>query len=117
MLALRNVLRAVDPVPVVVFDEVDAGIGGLVAQAVGERLAAVARERQVLVVTHLAVIAGRAAHHQRLVKTTDGKRTRLGIETLDAPGREAELARMLAGSMGGDDARRTARALMDGRDA
>jgi DNA repair protein RecN (Recombination protein N) len=117
MLALRNVLRAVDPVPVVVFDEVDAGIGGLVAQAVGARLAAVAAERQVLVVTHLAVIAGRASHHLRLVKTTDGKRTRLTMESLDAAGREAELARMLAGSRGGDDARRTARALMEGEGA
>ena len=80
----------------------------------GARLAAVARERQVLVVTHLAVIAGRAAHHLRLVKTTDGKRTRLELEELDGAAREAELARMLAGSVGGEDARRTARALLEG---
>ncbi len=112
MLALKNVLRRVDPVPVVIFDEVDTGIGGLVAEAVGSRLAAIAGERQVLVVTHLAVIAGRAGHHLRLVKSVDRKRTLVRMEVLDAAGREAELARMLAGSAGGEDARRTARALM-----
>ncbi len=112
MLALKNVLRGVDPVPLVIFDEVDTGIGGLVAEAVGARLAAVAAERQVLVVTHLAVIAGRAAHHLRLVKSTGKGRTRISVEELSGAGREEELARMLAGSAGGEDARRTARALL-----
>ncbi len=112
MLALKNVLRNVDPVPLVIFDEVDAGIGGLVAEAVGARLAAIAGERQVLVVTHLAVIAGRAGHHLRLVKTSDKKRTRIDIEEVAGKEREEELARMLAGSAGGDDARRTARAIL-----
>ena len=111
MLALKNVLRNVDPVPLVIFDEVDAGIGGLVAEAVGARLAAIAGERQVLVVTHLAVIAGRAGHHLRLVKTSDKKRTRIEIEEVAGKVREEELARMLAGSAGGDDARRTDPAL------
>jgi DNA repair protein RecN (Recombination protein N) len=114
MLALKNVLRRVDPVPLVIFDEVDAGIGGLVAESVGSRLAAIARERQVLVVTHLAVIAGRAGHHLRLVKETERKRTRIRVEELTGPAREEELARMLAGSAGGEDARRTARALLAG---
>ncbi len=112
MLALKNMLRAVDPVPLVIFDEVDAGIGGLVAEAVGARLAAIAGERQVLVVTHLAVIAGRAGHHLRLVKTVDRKRTRVAIEEISGKEREEELARMLAGSAGGEDARRTARAIL-----
>ncbi len=114
MLALKNVLRRVDPMPLVIFDEVDAGIGGLVAEAVGARLAAIARERQVLVVTHLAVIAGRAGHHLRLVKETERKRTRIRIEEVAGAAREEELARMLAGSAGGEDARRTARALLAG---
>ena len=112
MLALKNTLRRIDPVPLVIFDEVDAGIGGLVAEAVGARLAAIAQRRQVLVVTHLAVIAGRAAHHLRLAKTSDRRRTRVTVEELDAAGREEELARMLAGSVGGEDARRTARTLL-----
>ncbi len=112
MLALKNTLRRIDPVPLVIFDEVDAGIGGLVAEAVAGRLASIAGRRQVLVVTHLAVIAGRADHHLRLEKTVERKRTRVRIEELDADGREKELARMLAGSVGGDAARRTARSLL-----
>ena len=114
MLALKNVLQAADPVPVVLFDEVDAGIGGLVAERVAARLASLAGERQVLVVTHLAVIAGRAARHHRLTKTTRRDRTSVGIETLEGKAREEELARMLAGSAGGEAARKTARALLSG---
>jgi len=116
MLALKNVMQSADPVPVVLFDEVDAGIGGLVAEAVGSRLAAIAQKRQVLVVTHLAVIAGRAGHHLRLTKATKKDRTMVGIETLDGKAREEELARMLAGSAGGDAARKTARALLADRE-
>jgi len=116
MLALKNVMQHADPVPVVLFDEVDAGIGGLVAEAVGARLAAIAQKRQVLVVTHLAVIAGRAGHHLRLTKSTRRDRTAVGIETLDGRGREEELARMLAGSAGGEAARKTARALLSDRE-
>jgi DNA repair protein RecN (Recombination protein N) len=112
MLALKNVLRKVDPVPLVIFDEVDAGIGGLVAQAVAARLATIARQRQVLVVTHLAVIAGAAEHHLRLRKSTEGNRTRIEIQEIAGAEREEELARMLAGKAGGDAARRTARTLM-----
>jgi DNA repair protein RecN (Recombination protein N) len=116
MLALKNVMQSADPVPVVLFDEVDAGIGGLVAEAVGSRLAAIADKRQVLVVTHLAVIAGRAGHHLRLTKSTRRDRTSVGIETLEGTAREEELARMLAGSAGGDAARKTARALLADRE-
>jgi DNA repair protein RecN (Recombination protein N) len=112
MLALKNVLRRIDPVPVLVFDEVDAGIGGLVAEGVGARLAAIAGERQVLVVTHLAVIAGRADHHLRLSKETERKRTRILLEEVTGADREEELARMMAGTAGGEDARRTARSLL-----
>ncbi len=112
MLALKNVLREVDPVPLVIFDEVDAGIGGLVASAVGTRLVAIARSRQVLVVTHLAVIAGKADRHLRLEKTTRGGRARIYLQVIDGEEREEEVARMLAGEEGGKDARRTARSLL-----
>jgi DNA repair protein RecN (Recombination protein N) len=83
---------------------------------VGTRLAALAEARQVLVVTHLAVIAGRANHHLRLTKATRRERTAVGIETLDGHAREEELARMLAGRVGGEAARKTARALLSDRD-
>jgi DNA repair protein RecN (Recombination protein N) len=114
MLALKNVLRRVDPVPVAIFDEVDAGVGGLVAEAVAGRLSAVAQERQVIVVTHLAVVASRAAHHLHLVKSTRNRRTVIAVESLEGAKREEELARMLAGTAGGDAARRTARTLLSG---
>lgn len=97
MLALKNVLRRVDPVPVVLFDEVDAGIGGMVAEAVGERLAQIADNRQVIVVTHSALIAGMAHHHLRLSKES-GERTSVSVDTVTGDDREQEIARMLAGS-------------------
>ena len=112
MLALKNVLYKVDPVPLSIFDEVDAGIGGLVAEAVASRLSRIAKTHQVLVVTHLAVIAGKASHHVRLTKTTEGKRTRIEARPIEGREREAELARMLAGASGGEAARRTARSLL-----
>lgn len=112
MLALKNVLREVDPVPLIIFDEVDAGIGGLVATAVGTRLVAIARSHQVLVVTHLAVIAGKADRHLRLEKTIRRGRARIDLQVIAGAEREEEVARMLAGEEGGKDARRTARSLL-----
>jgi DNA repair protein RecN (Recombination protein N) len=114
MLALKTVLRRSDPVGLTVFDEIDAGIGGLVADQVGKRLAALARERQVLVVTHLPVIAGRADAHVALRKRSRGGRTAVTAETLGAEARERELARMMAGEGANEEARRTARTLLRG---
>lgn len=98
MLALKVALAAADPVPVLVFDEVDAGIGGATAAAVGERLARLALETQVLVVTHSPQVAARATQHWRVAKRSDGGKTTTCIEPLDAPSRQEEIARMLAGS-------------------
>jgi DNA repair protein RecN (Recombination protein N) len=84
----------------------------VVAEAVGERLAAIARKRQVLVVTHLAVIAARADQHLVLRKESGGGRTRVQVEELRGKAREEELARMLAGRAGGEAARRTARTIL-----
>jgi DNA repair protein RecN (Recombination protein N) len=95
MLACRSVLADLDDVPTLVFDEVDAGIGGRAAAAVGQRLAGLAASRQVLVVTHLAQIAAHA-DRQFSVTKQDGV-TR--IRALDEPGRSAELARMLSGDV------------------
>jgi DNA repair protein RecN (Recombination protein N) len=93
MLACRSVLADLDEVPTVVFDEVDAGIGGQAGLAVGRRLARLAATRQVLVVTHLPQIACFADRHVR-VRKDDGLAT---IEVLDDDERIRELSRMLAG--------------------
>jgi DNA repair protein RecN (Recombination protein N) len=95
MLACRSVLADLDDVPTLVFDEIDAGVGGMAAAAVGERLAHLAQSRQVLVVTHLAQIAAHADRHFLVTKENGAAR----IEQLDAEGRYAELARMLSGGV------------------
>jgi DNA repair protein RecN (Recombination protein N) len=96
MLACRSVLAELDDAATLVFDEVDAGIGGRTAVAVAERLAQVATRRQVLVVTHLAQIAARADRHF-LVTKDDGAAT---VRALDGEERVEELARMLSGGSG-----------------
>lgn len=100
MLALRTVLIDLDDVPTLVFDEVDAGIGGRAGVAVGRRLARIAAHRQVLVVTHLPQIAAFADRHFRVEK--DGGTAR--VEVLDDAGRVEELSRMLSGLPGSDAA-------------
>ncbi len=100
MLACRSVLADLDEVPTLVFDEVDAGIGGRAGLAVGRRLARLARDRQVLVVTHLPQIACFADRHVRVSKE-EGTAT---IEPLDDHGRVVELSRMLAGLDGSEAA-------------
>jgi DNA repair protein RecN (Recombination protein N) len=112
MLALKTVLAAADPVPVLVFDEVDTGIGGAVASAVGERLAHLAKGVQILVVTHSPQVAARGAHHLRVTKRVSGKHTITEVEALTKPARREEIARMLAGSKITDAARQAADSLM-----
>jgi DNA repair protein RecN (Recombination protein N) len=80
-----------------VFDEVDAGIGGGVAEIVGRRLAELGRRAQVLCVTHLAQVASQADHHLRVVKLTDGETTRTTLKPLTEAEKVEELARMLGG--------------------
>ena len=93
MLACRSVLADLDHVPTLVFDEVDAGIGGQAGLSVGRRLAQLAHDRQVVVVTHLPQIACFADRHVRVTKDQGTAR----IEVLDHDARVAELSRMLAG--------------------
>ncbi len=97
MLAVEVVLAGADPVPTMVFDEVDAGVGGRAAVEVGRRLARLARTAQVLVVTHLPQVAAFADRHLLVEKSDDGSVTSSGVTVLDAPGRVVELSRMLAG--------------------
>lgn len=97
MLALKVVLARGSPVPTLVFDEVDSGIGGATAAAVGERLARVAQDVQVLVVTHSPQVAARGAAHLRVAKLDSGGRTATRVDILDGRARREEIARMLAG--------------------
>lgn len=112
MLALKCALQTRDRVDLLVFDEVDSGIGGAVAQAVGERLRGLAELRQVLCVTHLPVIAALAPHHFAVHKQVTGGRTLARIATLDGAARVEELSRMLAGERVTDTTRRQARELL-----
>ena len=101
MLAVEVVFAGADPVPLMVFDEVDAGVGGKAAVEVGRRLARLARSHQVVVVTHLPQVAAFADHHLTVVKSDDGTVTRSGVVALDGAERVAELSRMLAGQDSG----------------
>ncbi len=96
-LALEVVAAGATAVPTMVFDEVDAGIGGGVAEIVGRRLSEIATERQVLCVTHLAQVASQGLHHYRVVKLTDGQTTRTSVRELSQGERVEELSRMLGG--------------------
>lgn len=112
MLAISTVLGA--DTPCVVFDEVDAGIGGTAAQAVASQLARLAQERQVLVVTHLAQIAARADHHFKVEKGVEGGRTVSRVRLLTETERLDEIARMLSGNTS-EAALSHARELLAGR--
>ena len=97
MLALKTILAAVDETPTLIFDEVDAGIGGRALQAVAEKLAAIGAHRQVVCVTHAARIAAYADRHLQIMKTAAAGQARTLITELNEEGRLEELARMLAG--------------------
>ena len=99
-LAIKQVLAAADDTPTLVFDEVDAGIGGRTADPVGRSLWALARDHQVLVVTHLPQIAAHADAHFRIAKRERDGRTVTEVERLDREGRIVELAAMLGGAPG-----------------
>ena len=99
MLAVKTVLGRMDPVPVLVFDEVDAGIGGAVAEMVGKRLKQLSRQgHQVFCITHLAPIAAQAQSHFVVTKETKGGRTITSASRLNAGDRVEEVARMLGGA-------------------
>ncbi len=113
MLAVR--LALTDAPGVLVFDEVDAGVGGRAATAVGAALAGLGQYAQVLVVTHLAQVAAQADHQVGVRKVEQGGRTRSQVTVLDGPGRVIEVSRMLSGSPDSEAARRHARELLGER--
>lgn len=97
MLALKTVLAEQDHVPVLIFDEIDTGVGGAVAAAIGKRLRALGRYHQVFCITHLPQVAAQGQHHLCVEKSQDGTRTMTTVQPLLGLGREKEIARMLGG--------------------
>jgi DNA repair protein RecN (Recombination protein N) len=114
MLALKMVLAGTSSVPTLIFDEVDSGIGGAVAAAVGERLQRLGTRLQILVVTHSPQVAARGAHHWRVAKRQAERATVTRVEELDADTRQEEIARMLSGSIVTAEARAAAASLIAG---
>ncbi|PKL19887.1 MAG: DNA repair protein RecN [Spirochaetae bacterium HGW-Spirochaetae-4] len=112
MLAVKTVLAEADDVETLVFDEVDAGIGGSVAIAVGEQMGELAKSRQVIAITHLASIAAKAGCHLVVSKETSGGRTYTRIEKVVDESRVHEIARMLSGKGQDETALAHARSLM-----
>ncbi len=110
MLALKTVLAVEDQIPVLVFDEVDANIGGETAHAVGEKMRRIAQKRQVLCITHLPQVAAPASAHYVASKQIKAGRTISEVTLLDPKERVTELARMLGGQT--DAARKHAEALL-----
>ena len=114
LLALKVCLTAGSSGLTLIFDEIDRGVGGATADAVGRRLAALARGAQVLVVTHSPQVAAQGAHHWRVEKKVEGGMTTSRVIPLDAEARVDEIARMLSGDTVTDEARAAARALLAG---
>lgn len=113
MLALEVVIASADTVPTYVFDEVDAGVGGAAAIEVGRRLAMLAQNAQVIVVTHLAQVAAFANNHLRVFKDTSGEVTASSVTKLDGTSRLSEMARLLSGLADSESGLTHARELLD----
>ncbi|MCB2111544.1 MAG: DNA repair protein RecN, partial [Rhodobacteraceae bacterium] len=112
LLALKVCLARAQPGQTLIFDEIDRGVGGATADAVGRRLERLATGAQILVVTHSPQVAARGAHHWRVEKRVTGGVTTSTVAALDGPARVDELARMLSGENVTEAARDAARALL-----
>jgi DNA repair protein RecN (Recombination protein N) len=117
MLALKTALAEKDHVPVLVFDEVDTGVGGAVAAAMGTRLRKLGAFHQVFSITHLPQVASQAEHHFLVAKDQDGKRTTASVRPLAGLERQEEIARMIGGEMVTSKVRATAAELIAGAKA
>ncbi len=98
MLAMKSVLAKSGTIPTMIFDEIDVGVGGRTAQTIGDKLEALAKDAQILCITHLPQIASRAATHFFIEKQVQDGRTTVSVAPLDSEGRIDEIARMLGGS-------------------
>ena len=115
MLALKVILARAEAIPTIVFDEVDTGIGGATADAVGDRLSILAKTHQVLVVTHSPQVASYGLHHWTVVKNETEKGVLTLVNALDYEGRLAEIARMLSGAKVTESGRKMAKELLEHR--
>lgn len=113
ILALKVALAEEGGAATMIFDEIDRGVGGAVASAIGDRLARLATKAQLLVVTHSPQVAARGAAHLLIAKSSDGVVTRTGVRPLDAGERREEIARMLSGATVTDEARAQAARLLE----
>jgi DNA repair protein RecN (Recombination protein N) len=113
MLALKTVLAAHDQVPTLIFDEIDANVGGRLGDVLGEKLAALGQSHQVICVTHLPQVASYARHQWTIRKVRRGKRTTTSIALLGEAERLDELASMLRGEAKGETTRREAAAMLE----
>jgi len=113
MLALKTVLAAHDHLGTLIFDEIDANVGGRLGDILGQKLAALGQTHQVICVTHLPQVASYARHHWTIRKTRRGSRTMTTIELLDEPQRLEELASMLRGESRGETTRQEAAAMLE----
>ena len=113
ILALKVALAEAGSAATMIFDEVDRGVGGAVASAIGERLARLAEQSQVLVVTHSPQVAARASHHYRIEKSHGAEGTRTTVRKLGPDERREEIARMLSGASVTEEARAQASRLLD----
>ncbi|HEX7657140.1 MAG TPA: DNA repair protein RecN, partial [Sphingomonas sp.] len=113
ILALKVALAEQGGATTMIFDEIDRGVGGAVASAIGERLARLAETAQVLVVTHSPQVAARGAQHLLIAKSHDGVVTRTGVMALDPATRREEIARMLSGATVTAEARAQAERLLE----
>ncbi|MEO5774382.1 MAG: DNA repair protein RecN [Sphingomicrobium sp.] len=113
ILALKVALAEAGTAGTMIFDEIDRGVGGAVASAIGERLARLSERSQVLVVTHSPQVAARAAHHYRIDKSQSADGSRTSVRKLSEAERQEEIARMLSGSSVTEEARAQAARLLD----
>jgi DNA repair protein RecN (Recombination protein N) len=113
ILALKVALAEAGDAATMIFDEIDRGVGGAVASAIGERLARLAEKSQLLVVTHSPQVAARAAHHYRIEKAHGEGGTRTTVRKLTPDERREEIARMLSGAAITDEARAQAARLLE----
>ncbi|WP_300973699.1 DNA repair protein RecN [Sphingomonas sp. LHG3406-1] len=113
ILALKVALAEEGGASTMIFDEIDRGVGGAVASAIGERLARLAERSQLLVVTHSPQVAARARHHYRIEKSHGAEGTRTTVRRLEAHERQEEIARMLSGAAVTDEARAQAARLLE----
>ena len=113
ILALKVALAEEGGAATIIFDEIDRGVGGAVAAAIGERLSRLAQQTQLLAVTHSPQVAAKGGVHYFIAKSSEGTVTRTGVIALDTEGRRQEIARMLSGAEVTDEARAQAKRLLE----